>query len=231
MKSGKIINTSNCASRSNMGKIQMIHSLSFRMRKELRFFCTLNPSWELLRLINSLSSSSTILLSVTFSELFREFAISKFPELASVNWDLWFHAPGMREYKPPVKPSAVNEAMTLASDWASDENRNIEENVVDWPSGKKCIFIYSLMTQLPSVYAVKRIADEYKFLSTNCQVRCGFNTCGTRWGRSGERMKYTRPMYRELAKVDKELARKQLRRIRIGIIRYVLKWSIEILHK
>ena len=140
----------------------------------------------------------------------------------SVVWNTLFTATGMPEYKPPVNMAFIEDAQNLAHAWlAGKQDEHISVPVHTWPSGKKCILINTLLgsEKKLSQNQVHAMAKQYKFLDTNCEVRCGFITLMLRSGLAeGKaeavklateqgRMKFTRPMYKELAKADLELAR------------------------
>ena len=144
-----------------------------------------------------------------------------------VDWSAWFSAPGMPSYKPPVDMAPVEEARQLAQSWLSGSHVVSPEEAsavsTQWPSGKKCLFINTLLGGCGKLTEkhISEMTKHYKFLETNCEVRCGFITLMLRAGASDTakkeavklateqgRMKFTRPMYRELFKVDPKLAKK-----------------------
>lgn len=157
--------------------------------------------------------------SIEFSQFFS----TNFPSV-NIDWPTWFHQPGMPPFQPYVDPSAVEEAQALAKQWTSAESCEENFSVPSWPSGKKCVFINSLLlsSYMFTLDQLTRMAEEYRFLQTNCEVRCGFITLMLRCCPSSElakkeaiqlateqgRMKYTRPMYKELFQADPELAKK-----------------------
>ena len=138
--------------------------------------------------------------------------------LKSVDWNSLFHEPGMPAFQPPVDPAAIAEAKDLITTW-----RTTETDVANWPSGKKIIFIHSLLEVVTTLTQkdTHEIASKFKFLDTNCEVRSSFisvmlrvDPCdpvaraeAVKLATEQGRMKYTRPMYKELFKVDKNLAR------------------------
>jgi leukotriene-A4 hydrolase len=160
------------------------------------------------------------------SQEFASYTVRMFPQLeGKVNWEILFSEPGMPDYRPPVDRTVIQEALTLADEWIrKGENGPTESpDVVNWPSGKKCIFINSLLGKPESLTGakIKAIADQYQVLDTNCEVRCAFITLmlkvapdmndaklhAVKLATEQGRMKFTRPMYRELFKVDRDLAR------------------------
>ena len=159
------------------------------------------------------------------SEMLQNFASLKFTkQLETVDWNHWFHSPGMPMFKPHVDLASIQEAQSLAKLWTSNDDRTVSSEEshavsVNWPSGKKCLFINALLesTNNLSIQAINTMKKEYKFLETNCEVRCGFITLMLRASGTGideaiklateqGRMKYTRPMYKELARVDRDIA-------------------------
>jgi leukotriene-A4 hydrolase len=157
---------------------------------------------------------------------FAQYAVVRFPQLAgTVDWESLFSKPGMPAYKPPADQSVIDEAHILAKEWISAlDGPVVSPDVSSWPSGKKCILINTLLENACSLDAKKinAISARYKFLETNCEVRCAFITLMLRVAPNENdakqeavklatdqgRMKFTRPMYRELFRVDRELAQK-----------------------
>lgn len=162
------------------------------------------------------------------SDDLREFCKSELGEaVAAVDWTAWFDDPGMPSYKPPVDMAAIEEAHTVAKHWLSSTFYVPDESVSGWPSGKKCILINQLLESKTKLTPDKLslMAASYKFLETNCEVRCAFITlilrslpedadltatakaAAVQLATEQGRMKFTRPMYRELVKVDRPLAK------------------------
>ena len=162
----------------------------------------------------------------------RQFFSSRFPsQLGVVAWEAWFSNPGMPLYKLPVDPAAMSDAVELAETWChpsdgADPLVASSAAVAAWPSGKKCMFLHTLMgdsSKLSRLTPAKvaRMGEAYQFLSTNCEVRCAYITLWLTIAPANEhakaeaaklateqgRMKYTRPMYREMFKADPEMAR------------------------
>ncbi len=156
------------------------------------------------------------------SESFKKYFVESFPG-ATVDWSKWFKAPGMPQFKPHVDPTAVAEALALADEWIRSPNRTASASeITSWPSAKKCVFVNALLANVKSLNlaGIESMIENYKFLDTNCEVRCAFitlmlrlvpcspiaQTAAVQLATEQGRMKYTRPMYKELAKANKALA-------------------------
>ena len=155
---------------------------------------------------------------------FARYTSQRFPEV-QIDWTGLFMSPGMPLYKPPVDMTVIEDAKSLAKKWLSASHEEVPRESPDvslWPSGKKCIFINALLEKSSGLDGTKirAIAEAYKFLDTNCEVRCSFITLmlqvaplensakehAVNLATEQGRMKYTRPIYRNLFIVDKELA-------------------------
>lgn len=143
-----------------------------------------------------------------------------------VDWTALFSAPGMPSFKPSVDMRFIREAHSLANEWLTVDSEECavklaSRDIQSWTSGKKCIFIASLMNNVEKLHPrnANLIATNYGFLDTNCEVRCAFISLWLRidadtakphavkLATEQGRMKFTRPMYKELFRVDPELAR------------------------
>jgi leukotriene-A4 hydrolase len=153
---------------------------------------------------------------------FHEYFCSQFPG-HDIDWVRLFNHPGLPSYRPPVDPQYVEEATAVATAWKNHPERvGDESETCDWPSAKKCVFINTLLEDPAGLTpaSITSMTTGYKFLTTNCEVRCAFISLMLRVDPTSDlaqaeavklateqgRMKYTRPMYKTLARVNKPLA-------------------------
>ncbi|KAF4676656.1 hypothetical protein FOL47_005607 [Perkinsus chesapeaki] len=165
--------------------------------------------------------------SQQFANFFMQEFKDKIPQ--QPDWQKLFYTPGMPEYKPPYDPQPVEAATALAVEWEkAAHNGSIPEcaGVREWPSAKKCIMLNTLINDGKfeegryAAEVVKKMNDAYGFLNTNCEVRCDFIQLALSSGWDGAkqeavklvteqgRMKFTRTLYRALAQVDPDLAKR-----------------------
>jgi leukotriene-A4 hydrolase len=145
--------------------------------------------------------------------------------LSSVDWDSWFHKPGMPIIQNVFDDSLAKTCIKLANDWDSSRNSKLyPKNNQDFnslSSNQKIMFLEKLMEKpifpieclkaMNSVYKISEISNsEIKFrwqmlcLSSNYEavysdVIAFISSVG--------RMKFVRPLYRSLFKVQPSLAR------------------------
>jgi hypothetical protein len=169
--------------------------------------------------------------SITTAD-FKDFIFKYFngnPEqvkiLSSVDWERWFHQPGMPIVENTFDDSLAKTCIKLASDWDQCRNtKSYPENLSDFTSlssPQKIMFLEKLMEmncfpieclqRMNSLYKLSEISNsEIKFrwqmlcLSSNYEsvysdVTSFISTVG--------RMKFVRPLYRSLYKVQPALAR------------------------
>jgi leukotriene-A4 hydrolase len=172
------------------------------------------------------------LSTVSSSDVKNFFMLSYGEKLApAMDWDHWLTAPGMPLSKPPTDPAVGRDAAAAAKRWAQSGGVSEAEAklAAKWPSGKKCMLLHSLLRDLNetrtehvlSPQAVREIGERCGFLTTNCEVRCAYVTLwlradpasgaamaeAERLATEQGRMKYTRPMYREMFRASKDRAR------------------------
>ena len=148
--------------------------------------------------------------------------------LKGVDWDAWFYQPGLPP-KPEFDTSLVDVCYELADRWAHFDPSSKEEgafqprkeNIDVWMANQVVVFLESIQEfQKPlSKEAVHVMGQVYGFMDTkNVEVLSRYLTVGL-ISRSEEvlqptsellgkvgRMKFVRPLYRRLNKVDRELA-------------------------
>jgi len=151
--------------------------------------------------------------------------------IAALDWDKLLNAPGMPDFVPKVDAAPLKEAQDLAERWGkagSDEAALAAfsaDDIKDWSTTKLTVFLDAFLEDTEDgggnlqVPALARMAELYKFLTANCELRFRFLrlALGAKWAGAQEsaidlatsqgRMKFTRPIYRALKVYDTALAR------------------------
>jgi leukotriene-A4 hydrolase len=163
------------------------------------------------------------------SDEFKAFFLDKFAAksaviAAKVDWNAWFHQPGM----PPVLPTldlSLSAAVTeLAAAWHAFDAKGGAEPAAnagkDFIAGQVMLFLDELIDHAPLKHATLAKIDAAFALgaSGNTEIRFRFYMLGLasdyepvidgaiNLATTQGRMKFTRPLYRELAKKHRERA-------------------------
>merc|ERR1712032_1074248 len=152
--------------------------------------------------------------------------------IAALDWNkLWF-SPGMPEWTIPCDAAPIKEAKGLASKWTCASASGAEAlaqfapaDIDGWSTTKLNVFLDALLADNDngggtlSSTACERMAECYKFLSANTELRFRFLrlALGAKWDGAKDaavelattqgRMKFTRPVYKALKAYDQKLAR------------------------
>jgi len=154
-----------------------------------------------------------------FKEYFLKFfshPVYKDLDLSSIDWETWFHKPGMPPYKPTFDTSLAQKCIDLKTRWVewedSTESPFKASDLAEFTSGQKIEFLAQLLEEKPlSVAKVSKMREVYGLDSVkNSEIRF-------RWIRLGlkahfepsvemavqmvteqGRMKFLRPIYRDL---------------------------------
>lgn len=142
-----------------------------------------------------------------------------------VDWDHWFHAPGLPP-KPDFDTSLADVCYALSEKWHTLNTGDSdfipsESDIASWTSGQIVVFLEKVTDfETPlKVELVETMKDRYGFLkSKNAEILSRFLTVGLKakdksvypitaealggWGR----MKFVRPLYRLLNDCDRDLA-------------------------
>jgi len=151
--------------------------------------------------------------------------------LAALDWKSIWGSPGMPDWIPEVDPKPSEDATALAERWnkaGSDAEALAAFSAKDiegWGTTKLIVFLDLLLKDSESgggeisAEACARMAELYKLLTSNCELRFRFLrlALGAKWDGAKEaavdlstsqgRMKFTRPMYRALKSYDIALAK------------------------
>ncbi|CAA22858.1 vacuolar aminopeptidase Lap2 [Schizosaccharomyces pombe] len=147
-------------------------------------------------------------------------------KLDSIDWDTWYHAPGMPPVKPHFDTTLADPCYKLAESWTNsaknsdDPSKFSSKDIENWSAGQKSLFldvVYEAVS-FPHNY-IKRMGDVYSFAeSKNAELSFRFfklalkskykplyNTIAERVGSVG-RMKFVRPIFRLLNEADRAFA-------------------------
>lgn len=146
-------------------------------------------------------------------------------KLASVDWDTWFYKPGYPP-KPDFDTSMVDVCYSLADKWeqlnkGTSDFKPSSKDIADWSANQSVVFLEkiqtwsqplspSLVDKMGEVYAYsasKNVEVVSRYLIVGLKARCESVYIPTTelLGRVG-RMKFVRPLYRNLRACDEKLA-------------------------
>ncbi|KAH8820827.1 putative leukotriene A-4 hydrolase like protein [Xylogone sp. PMI_703] len=142
--------------------------------------------------------------------------------LESVDWDSWFHKPGFPP-KPDFDTSMVDGCYALAEKWKSADYKPSPSDIEGWSANQIVVFLEAvqLFKDPLSASQSKQMGEAYKLIGTrNVELSSRYFRIGLAardesiyqpaaelLGQVG-RMKFVRPLYRNLALADKALALK-----------------------
>lgn len=165
-----------------------------------------------------------------FRDTLYEFFTDKKEILDSVDWDTWFYAPGMPPVKPNFDTSLADSCYALSKKWEdaiASGATNFKSifslaDIEGWSSTQYVVFLDSVAdsSAATATEAIRELGSIYDFsTSSNPEVisrwytlavtaKLGPDTYNSlaEWLGTVGRMKFVRPGFRLLAKVDKELA-------------------------
>lgn len=144
-------------------------------------------------------------------------------KLEELDWDKWFYAPGYPP-KPRYDETLAKECYDLATRWQNMTSEPFEPKRTDisnWFAQQSYVFLESLMSLDKPLRPedVEKMGEAYGYVSSanvellfryfvvGLKARCKslYQPTADLLGKVG-RMKFTRPLYRELEKCDRELA-------------------------
>ncbi|KAL2071810.1 hypothetical protein VTL71DRAFT_13045 [Oculimacula yallundae] len=142
--------------------------------------------------------------------------------LESVDWDTWFYAPGLPP-KPKFDTSMVDRCYALADAWSSPDYAPQASDIAGLTANQIVVFLEKVqLFPTPLSPAQSRAMGKAYNLATSRNVELSFRYFGIGLTAKDEsvyqptaellgtvgRMKFVRPLYRKLNKVDRELALK-----------------------
>jgi len=151
----------------------------------------------------------------TFLDFFKDTEAVK-----SIDWDTWFYAPGMPP-KPEFDTSMVDKAFALAEKWESKDFNASANDIKDWTANQVVVFLERVqLFKTPLTPAQSQAMGKAYSLATSRNVELTsryfsigliakdetvYHPTAELLGKVG-RMKFVRPLYRNLEKVDRKLA-------------------------
>jgi leukotriene-A4 hydrolase len=165
--------------------------------------------------------------SCEFKETFLEFfSHPKYSglkdKISAIDWEGRFYNTGLPP-KPDFDTSLVDVCYALAEKWKSEDYKPNREDMDGWFGNQMLVFL-NVIQDFPeplSVSQVQSLGETYEFLtSKNVELKAAYYEIAMRaedpsvYGSVAEllgsvgRMKFVRPLYRSLDKVDRDLALK-----------------------
>lgn len=141
--------------------------------------------------------------------------------LNQVDWNAWFHSPGIPPFTPHYDTTLADSCRSLCKRWiaASDSELNCfsDKDLINMSSQQRIEFLALLLLEPPlRLNSVKRMQDLYKFNNVkNAEIKFRWLRLCLRshWEKAiplalemvtvQGRMKFTRPLYRELYNFEK----------------------------
>lgn len=171
-------------------------------------------------------------LSTVDSYQFKAYFVQYFksnPKISSVEWEKWFHSPGMPVHENHYDHSLAEAARALATDWHSvdplgignDEFHPSFSDIEGWSVHQLIVFLDRLIAlrALKPLHSsmVEKLGEAYKFFeSGNSEIKGRFLRLGVLAGNARcydgavsmlneqGRMKFLRPLYRALNQGDSQ---------------------------
>jgi len=155
----------------------------------------------------------------------EKYGDEKISLLNSVDWDTWFHTPGMPLVKNEFDSSLADTAYELANKWneaqPAEKLEFSKDDIKDFTPTQKVVFLEKLIDYGTMMHAKLAEMDKiYEFSNQrNCEIRFTWQSLCLSMGydpiyehvvnfvKEQGRMKYVRPLYRDLYKVNPELAK------------------------
>jgi len=172
--------------------------------------------------------------SQDFKNYFLEFFSPRVEKsvINQIDWETWFYAPGMPKIENKFDTSLATLVYDLKHRWLENNGAGASpEDISNWSAGQKMLFLDELLTAPAalSIPLLGQLEALYKFNETKnfeilfrfCRL-CLKSSYEKNYGlvikmlESQGRMKFTRPLYRELHKVDPKLAMETFVRLKEG---------------
>lgn len=159
------------------------------------------------------------------SDDFRDFFLDFFKdrdEVKDFDWEAWFHQPGMPPEVPKFDQSMAQASQKLAELWlAVDTNGRMlpDTDISSWTTGRILCFLDALQGHVFQISTLSAMNGKYGFAGSHnaeilfrfCQLALAAKDkdilpVAIRFVTTQGRMKYTRPLYRSLYQLSKNLA-------------------------
>lgn len=161
----------------------------------------------------------------TTSGEWKDFLYSYFPDkrqvLDEIDWEMWFHQSGMPEQMPTFDATLENECIQIAKSWKEDSNQANSHNKAEYDHlntlQKIILFGHlekdesltrAIFKTITTTYEMEKVGNsEIKFQ----WIMFGLRTNDEQAFKSGEamvreqgRMKFTRPLFKSMNKMNRE---------------------------
>eukprot|EP01132_Coremiostelium_polycephalum_P009147 gene9147-11213_t len=163
------------------------------------------------------------------AEQMKEFFIEYFTNqgkadtISKINWDAWFNKPGLPVEQVPFQSAAAATAVALAHKWVESHGEGVSD-IKDFSSQQTILFLDTLLEltekQPLPLETLEKMDSMYHLTKTrNCEYKAKWHILCLRHGLERihpkvveflvdqGRMKFVRPLYRELYHKNQELAR------------------------
>ena len=165
--------------------------------------------------------------TLEFKQFLFEYFEDKVEILNTVDWESWFHKPGMPPIDNVFDQTLTNNTLILAEKWKEVDNNNektpsIDYLYMDFNTNQKVLFLEKLCSMPPfQINTLEQMDKVYNFSANyNSEIKCKWlilcllanhsemYSSAVKFVTSVGRMKFTRTVYRALfaAKGGKEIA-------------------------
>lgn len=159
------------------------------------------------------------------SQDFKDFFLDFFKdvkEVEKIDWEGWLYSNGMPLIKNEFDTSLSEESKNLAQRWIKEGSKEAKkEDIKEWSTLQILYFLEILFEESKLEKSILKDLDElYSLSKRNCEIRFKYQMLCLKSNyepiypsvveflKEQGRMKYIRPLYRSLAKCNKELASK-----------------------
>jgi leukotriene-A4 hydrolase len=163
-----------------------------------------------------------ILTSEDFQDFFMAYFNDRKKDIQDVDWKAWFHSPGMPPEEPYFDKSLSQSSELLAEQWLAVDTRGgmlPSSDISMWTSKQITCFLDALQGHPFSLATIQAMNKMYKFSASRnseilfryCQLALAAHDISilpvvVRFVTTQGRMKFTRPLYRSLNNMNRELA-------------------------
>ncbi|KAI1492522.1 peptidase family M1-domain-containing protein [Biscogniauxia mediterranea] len=159
----------------------------------------------------------------TFLDFFEAYGNEEIKEkIAQINWDERFYSPGLPD-KPDFDTTFVDSCLALADQWKKDDYQPSSKDIESFTANQTLVFLQAVQDFSPPLNAERShlLGTTYNLsASKNVELKTAYYLIALKAGDRSElpgvvdlvssvgRMKYVRPLYRNLNELDRDLALK-----------------------
>ncbi|KOS20126.1 Leukotriene A-4 hydrolase -like protein [Escovopsis weberi] len=156
----------------------------------------------------------------TFMDFFNGLGVEEITKrIATIDWDSWFYTPGLPP-KPDFDTTLAKQCYELAEKWESQSFEPRPEDVADFTSNQKIVFLEKLQqSDTMTIERSRLLGEVYDLLNTkNVELKFAYLLIALKVDDASQyaattellgqvgRMKFVRPLYRCLNRVARALA-------------------------